>query len=167
MRKASHMAYLRNPTIQGDTVVFVSDDDLWSVDAGGGRAHRLTTGVGESSGPRLSPDGQSIAFVGREEGAPEVYIMPVEGGSARRLTFHGGQMVVAGFDPTGMLVYATDADQAFFRDRRLYRTALSGGPPQPLRLGPASVIEYGPGPAIVLGRILTDPARWKRYRGGM
>ena len=47
--------YLRNPTIHGDDVVFVSDDDLWHVERGGGRAYRLTSGVGESSGPRLPP----------------------------------------------------------------------------------------------------------------
>lgn len=158
--------YLRTPTIHGDNVVFVNDDDLWHVDARGGRAYRLTSGVGQSTDPRLTPDGRHIAFVGREEGAPDIYLMPAAGGAAQRLTFQGGLMLTAGFDPDGRLIYATDADQPFFRNRWLHRIGLDGGAPEILPYGPASVIEYGPGNAVVLGRVTGDPAHWKRYRGG-
>jgi tricorn protease len=37
----SEPAYLRQPTIHGDTVVFVSDDDLWRAGVAGGVAQRL------------------------------------------------------------------------------------------------------------------------------
>jgi tricorn protease len=159
--------YLRAPTISGDDVVFVCEDDLWLVPANGGRAYRLTAGVGEASSPRLSADGRLLAFVGREEGPPDVYVMPAGGGTARRLTYQGGLMVVAGFDPIdGAVVYATDADRPFFRDRWLHKVPTQGGMPELLPLGPASAVSYGPNGAIVLGRIVDDPARWKRYRGG-
>ena len=62
--------YLRSPAIHGDDVYFASDDDLWGVPAGGGRADRLTSGIAEASGPRVSPDGAHLAFVGKDEGAP-------------------------------------------------------------------------------------------------
>lgn len=159
--------YLRTPTIHGDDVIFVCDDDLWLVSAEGGRAYRLTAGVAEASGPRLSPDGRLLAFVGREEGPPDVYLMPAVGGVARRLTYQGGEMVVAGFDPAdGSVLYATDADRPFERDQWLHRIGPDGGLPELLPLGPAVAISHGPDGGSVLGRIGVDPARWKRYRGG-
>jgi len=56
-------AYLRHPSIRGDTILFVTDDDLWQVGATGGVARRLTAGLSEPSTPCQSPDGRSIAFV--------------------------------------------------------------------------------------------------------
>lgn len=159
--------YLRMPTIHGDDLVFVCDDDLWLVAAGGGRAYRLTAGVAEASGPRLSRDGSLLAFVGREEGPPEVYVMPAAGGPARRLTYQGGKLTVVGFDPAdGAVLYATDASRPFFRDTWLHRVHPSGGLPSQLPLGPAAAIDYGPAGGVVLARNADDPARWKRYRGG-
>jgi tricorn protease len=159
--------YLRTPTIRGEDVVFVCDDDLWLVPAQGGRAYRLTAGVAEASGPRLSPDGRLLAFVGREEGPPDVYVMPAAGGETRRLTYQGGLIAVAGFDPAdGAIVYATDGDRPFYRDRWLHRVSPDGGLPELLPFGPAGAVDYRPGGGMVLGRFVDDPARWKRYRGG-
>ncbi len=160
--------YFRYPTVHADTVVFVCEDDLWSVDVGGGCARRLTAGTGEASRPRLSPDGQSIAFVAREEGPPEIYVMPASGGPARRLTFQGAPCAVATWTPDGTsIVYATTAGRPFAREQWLNRVPVAGGLPTELALGPASSFAYGPRGATVLGRQPTrEPAAWKRYRGG-
>ncbi len=72
--------YYRSPTLHGDTLVFCSEDDLWQVPVTGGVARRLTASLGALATPHLSPDGQWIAFSGREEGAWEVYVMSASGG---------------------------------------------------------------------------------------
>ncbi|GGS76513.1 tricorn protease [Planobispora rosea] len=158
-------AYVRFPTIFGDVVVFAAEDDLWMVPAAGGRAFRLTAGVAEAGYPRLSPRGDQLAFAGREEGPEEVYVMPADGGSARRITYHGGRSTVAGWDPDGAIVYASDEGQPFDGHKWLHRVLPHDvGVPERLPYGPANSISYGP--RIVLGRNTADPARWKRYRGG-
>ena len=68
----SEPAYLRQPTLHGDSIVFVSDDDLWRASTPGGVAQRLTAGLSEPSTPCLSPDGRWLAYIGRDEQHPEV-----------------------------------------------------------------------------------------------
>ena len=99
--------YYRFPTICQDTVVFVSEDDLWTVPAAGGIARRLTSNLGEVNFPALSPDGESLAFVGRDEGRPEVYLMPAGGGSARRLTYLNSTTQVLGWSRDGASTWLT------------------------------------------------------------
>ena len=79
--------YVRFPTIYHDQIVFVAEDDLWLVSSEGGRAERLTAGMGAISHPHFSPDGTQLAFVGHEEGPSEVCLMPAAGGPACRLTY--------------------------------------------------------------------------------
>src|SRR5262245_8902369 len=135
-------AYLRFPTIFRDIVVFACEDDLWMVHADGGRAFRLTAGVGEGGYPRFSPDGSMLAFVGREEGPEEVYVMPADGGAGQRLTYHGARCAVTGWDPDGHIVYASDECQPFDGYRWLHRVR-PGGVPERLAHGPANTISYG------------------------
>jgi tricorn protease len=159
--------YYRYPTLYKNTVVFVSEDDLWSVPVAGGIARRLTSNLGKTSSPFLSPDGELLAYVGREEGQAEVYVMPARGGSARRLTFMGGDVcLVAGWTQDGKIIFANNAGHWYLRFTHLYTIDIQGGPPEPLGYGLARSIAFGPQGGVLLGRSADDPARWKRYRGG-
>jgi len=158
--------YLRYPSLHDDTIVFVSDDDLWRVPLAGGIARRLTAGLSEPATPCLSPDGQWIAFVGRDEQHPEVYLMSAEGGPARRMTWLGPNVMVRGWTPDGEILFVTTYAQPFFRNYRAYTLPVGGGSPQLLPLGQVDHLAFGPGRIRVIGRNTADPARWKRYRGG-
>ena len=162
-----HRGYLRYPHIQQNRIVFVSEDDLWFVSSEGGRAEHFAVGVSRISHPRFSPDGQSLAFVGREEGPSEVYVMPTSGGPARRLTFQASSCYVLGWSLTGReILYTSNAGQHAERFQVIYTIDAEGGQPRRLPLGVASTISYGPGGAIVLGRNVWEPAYRKGYRGG-
>ncbi len=159
--------YYRYPTIHKNTVVFVCEDDLWAVSAKGGVARRLTANLGAVSHPALSPDGEWLAFIGREEGESEVYVMPAPGGPATRLTFLGSMTLVLGWTPDGQkIVFASNAGQPFAALTPLYAISPAGGQPEPLPYGPARAITFGPNGGVAIGRRADDLARWKRYRGG-
>ena len=111
--------YYRFPTIRQDTIVFVSEDDLWTVPRQGGIARRLTSNLGEVNYPALSPDGEWLAFAGREEGRPEVYLMPAGGGSAQRLTYLNSLCQVLGWSPMGRsVIFASSYHQVHSRRLR-------------------------------------------------
>ncbi len=159
--------YYRHPTIHGDSIVFVSEDDLWRVDASGGDAHRLTANPGSHTFPRFSPDGDNVAFVSRDEGVSDVFVMSSGGGRPRRVTYWGATTHVVGWRPDGRrIVVASDNAQPFAGRMYLWDVPVDGGRPTPIELGPARAISFGSGGGVVLGRNSFDPARWKRYRGG-
>ena len=64
----STLGYYRMPAIHGETIVFVSEGDLWRGPTGGGLATRLTTHPGEELQPSISPDGSTLAFTASYEG---------------------------------------------------------------------------------------------------
>ncbi len=160
--------YYRYPTISGDRVVFVCEDDLWRVPASGGTATRLTASFGTCTTPRLSPDGEHIAFVSTDDGNPEVYVMPAAGGKPQRLTFLGSTVAhVIGWSADGRDIYFAANARAWYEgETRPFAIAREGGEARDFRIGHARTFSFGPGGAMVLGRNAFDPARWKRYRGG-
>ncbi|HVM08710.1 MAG TPA: PDZ domain-containing protein [Acidimicrobiales bacterium] len=160
--------YFRHPTIAGDTICFVSEDDLWAVPAEGGVARRLTANLAEVQFPALSPDGATIAFSSREEHHTEVWVMDAAGGPARRRTWFGSTTWVRGWTPDGRVLAVSDVGQPFVGDVHAYAVDAAGARrPEPLNLGPARTLSWQPGgPGVLLGRNTGDPARWKRYRGG-
>jgi tricorn protease len=130
----------------------------------------LTANPGIVSNPCHSPDGRRIAFTGREEGPPEVYVMDAEGGTPRRLTWLGATSQVVGWSRDGSeVLFASDWRQPFRGYFHLHAIRSDGGStdPRPLRVGPGRAISFEPGGAgVVIGRNSGDPARWKRYKGG-
>ena len=94
-------------TPDGNTVIFSYEGDLWKASVKDGQALRLTAMQGYETNARVSPDGKWIAFTGRQFGNPDVYVMPLEGGDIRQLTFHDAADEVDGWSWDSQTIYFT------------------------------------------------------------
>ena len=158
--------YYRFPALHGDTIVFSAEGDLWTVDAGGGTARRLTTHPGEESHPAVSPDGLILAFTATYEGPSEVYTMPLEGGIPTRWTYEADASTVVGFAPDGRLLYTTRA-YSTLPDPQLAAVDLKTGKTALLPLSQASDGSFNDsGQTLYFARPGFHNNNTKRYQGG-
>ncbi|MEN3277110.1 MAG: tricorn protease [Massilia sp.] len=100
--------YFRFPAVRGDTIVFTAEGDLWRTTMSGGKATRLTTHPSAETHAALSHDGKFVAFAASYEGAQEAYVMPLEGGLPRRITFENGGVTVLGWTAQGEVLVSTE-----------------------------------------------------------
>ena len=109
---AQETLLLRQPSVSERHIAFAYASNIWIVDRAGGQARRLSSFQGNTSNPRLSPDGRSVAFTGTYAGNADVYTVPVDGGEPERLTWHPGADVVTGWMPDGRRVVFTSTRQS-------------------------------------------------------
>ena len=167
--KFTRQGYFHQPTIYGHQVIFVSEDQLWSVSLSEKKAVPITHTRGAVSHPHYSPDGKWVAFTGKEEGISDVYVMSSQGGSWKRMTFFNTLVQVIGWDPESKNILFRSAHQAIHRssDAELYSVPVAGGAVSKLPFGPACTLHYEPnGKRLLLGRNASSNSHWKRYRGG-
>ena len=161
--------YYLYPDIEGEEIIFVSDDDVWKSDLDGSNPRRMTSGFGNITNPRFSPDGKWIAFRGQKGNQvnySDIYVIPRKGGPAKRITYLGSVVTsIAGWTPENDLVIATDYGTPFRGWPELFRIGAEGGEPEKLPYGRANRILYGSN-YTVLARNSADLTHWKRYRGG-
>jgi dipeptidyl aminopeptidase/acylaminoacyl peptidase len=79
-RVAYVLAWIDRESDEYRSAVYVAPSD------GSAESVRFTSGVRRDHSPRWSPDGSRLLFVSDREEAPQVYVMPADGGEARRLT---------------------------------------------------------------------------------
>jgi len=70
----------------GKTVVFDLVGDMYTVPIGGGKATRITSGMGFDGQPRFSPDGKSIVFVSDRSGYENLWMVEPSGANPRAIT---------------------------------------------------------------------------------
>ena len=154
------------PTLSKTQIVFVYGGYLWSVPRDGGEARQLTTG-GHETHPIFSPDGKWIAFSGQYDGNIDAFVMPAEGGTPRRLTWHPGPDVVRGWTPDSKRVLFDSAREAYADFDRLYTVPVEGGWPEVLPMWRGEAAWYSPdAKRIAYVPNLKWQTAWKRYKGG-
>jgi tricorn protease len=164
-------SYLRYPTLHGDLVGFVAQDDVWLAPVEGGRAWQLTSDNAPIRDLRFSPDGAHLAHLSQRDGVPELHVVATVGGPSVRTTWWGdGHARVLGWADL-YRVHVASAVGEPLRHRTWARAVpLDGGPAQRLPYGPVTGLDIAPGNRVVLGTGFggrrRDYAMWKRYRGG-
>jgi tricorn protease len=164
----------QSPALSRELIAFGYAGDLWTVSRDGGRAVRLTTGVGLESAPVFSPDGTTIAFTGEYDGNTDVFTIPAAGGIPHRVTYHPAPDVAVGWTPDGKRILFRSAREAASRYTQLFSVPAEGGPATRLPLPMAhqgqmspdgSHIAYSP-LAPAFGFDYTAFVSWGNYRGG-
>jgi tricorn protease len=166
-----HNAYLRFPSIRADLLAFIADDDVWVAPSAGGIARRLTSDRAPSSHPRLSPDGSLVAYTSTRDGAPEVFLVAIDGASdvPPRLTYLGDAFTrTIGWTEDGRVLAVSAASEPFRSRTWAYALPTDGSPGERLHYGPSTSLARSAGGAVVLGVCQNSHrgAAWKRYRGG-
>src|SRR5512134_3644882 len=131
-----HTRLLRSPTVSATQIAFAYANNIWVVERSGGLARRLTSFQGQTTNPRFSPDGRSIAFSGEYAGNTDVYVVPAEGGDPRRLTWHPGADTVQGWtaDGSAVMFASSRASWAPSGAPRFWTVPVDGGVEQPMAL---------------------------------
>ena len=165
--------WYRQPALHGDQIVFASEGDLWicRVDDEDAEtpipAYRLTNGDGEESHPVFSTDGTMIAYAAQYDGNTDVYIMPVTGGAATRLTFHPGDDIPLSWSPDGAHVFFRSARAQPNQRPELWRTHRGGGMPERMPIGECTMARFSStGSRYVFTPWSNETWNWRGYRGG-
>ncbi len=169
---------LRYPDIHQDTIAFIYAGDIWLADAKGGPARRLTSDTGQELFPKFSPDGRWIAFTGQYTGTRQVFVISVDGGVPRQLTFYNdiGDLPPRGGVDNQVIDWTPDGKQVLFlahrvpwndRIARPYLVPAAGGMETPLPLKESSIGAPSPdGTRFAFSPVMNEWREWKRYYGG-
>ena len=169
---------MRYPDINDDLVTFVYAGDIWTVSSAGGDAKRLTSHKGLELFPKISPDGQWIAFSGEYSGSRQVYVMPAKGGTPRQLTYYNavGMMPPRGGFDNVILDWTPDSKNILVRMNRTpygerigkyYTVSIEGGMEKPLQIPEGGFGVFSPDASkVCYAPIGREFRTWKRYKGG-
>ncbi|HEY0356501.1 MAG TPA: S41 family peptidase [Flavisolibacter sp.] len=121
--------FLSQPALtpDGKTVIFSFEGDLWRADVNSGQAFRLTAMQGYETSAKVSPDGKWIAFTGRQYGNPDVFVMPLNGGDIRQVTYHSSGDEVNSWGWDSRTIYFTSGRMG---QPSGYKVNMNGGTPE-------------------------------------
>ena len=109
---------------------------------------QLTTQTSYEANPVWSPDGKQIAFASDRNGNFDLFIMPADGGAARRLTYHSASEIPSAFTPDGKYIFFSASIQdpvgsALFPTgamTELYKVPVAGGRTEQVLGTPAELV---------------------------
>ena len=101
------MGYFRYPNVHGDKVVFVSEGNIWVASVSGGPAARISASYSVEALPKISPDGKLVAFLAQSVDGYEVFVLPIAGGQATRVSYGSAAVKLEGWTREGKILVVT------------------------------------------------------------
>ena len=177
---AQETRLLRFPAIYNNQVVFSYAGDLYTVDKSGGTARKLTSDIGYEMFSKFSPDGKTIAFTGQYDGNTEVFVIPAEGGSPKRITYTATLTrddLSDRMGPNNIVMAWQDNEHIIYRSRKktfndftgsLFAANVNGGLSDELQLPRGGFCSFSPDKKkLAYNKVFREFRTWKYYRGGM
>ena len=171
---------MRFPTMHGNKIVFSYAGDLYTVAKDGGTARKLTNDDGLEMFAKFSPNGEQIAFTGQMDGNTEVFVMPADGGTPKRLTVTatlGRDELSDRMGPNNIVMTWKDNENIVFRSRKqtfnsfkgsLFMVNTDGDLDEQLPFSYGGFCSYSPdGEKIAYNQVFREFRTWKYYKGGM
>jgi len=163
--------FLSTPSLtpDGQTVLFSFEGDIWKAAIADGQAVRLTAMEGYETNPKVSPDGKWLAFTGRQKGNADIYLMPLNGGEIKQLTWHSANDEVDSWSWDSKAIYFTSN-----RYSRMggFKVSVNGGTPQRVLGENYFLYDHGLAEHPSSGELFFDDtwessfqAQRKRYKG--
>lgn len=136
---------LRHPSLSpdGTRMAFSFQGDIWTANANGGQARRLTLHESYESDPQWSPDGSTLLFIGTRYGNSDLFTIPAKGGQVTRLThFSGSDASPRWIDNESIVFSSSRMYRAVERMGEMYSVGTDGTTPYRMTdfLGNAPVI---------------------------
>jgi len=159
---------LRQADISDQHIVFTYGGDVWITDIEPDITRRLTSTAAVERNPHFSPDGKWIAFTSNRMGSNSVYVVSINGGEAKRLTWHPSSSDVRGWTNDGKhVLFTSNRNTAPRPYNRLYTIPVNGGPATLVHEQWATDGSYAPnGKEIVIDKMDRWDKEWRGYRGG-
>ena len=113
----------------GSQIAFISGGDIWTVSSSGGDARLLVSNSSTMSRPLYSPDGKRLAFESTLTGNGDIYVLTIQTGELKRLTFEDGFEHLDNWSRDGQWIYFSTSSHDLSYMNDIYRVHADGGTP--------------------------------------
>src|SRR5215467_7368541 len=126
--QADALPYFTEPSVSpgGSEIAFVSGGDIWTAPVSGGEARLLVSHPANESRPLYAPDGKRLAFVSNRTGNGDIYILTLDTGDLKRLTFDDAAETLNAWSHDGRWIYFHSASKDISGMNDIFRVSAEG-----------------------------------------